>query len=501
MKGNLHEDNFEDFIKNKINEFDGTPSNDMWDRIEGVIPPKPTVSIVKYLRPIAAAATMTLVAIAMWWVISDFKNENAILSEELKEATNKIEKLSNELEELKPIAEQKVNQQEKGNDNILETTSKTVVNTTSSIVKNDLPPNKINNTKQKKEKSPKVFSAFSEKENIQKNNDKVKVFAENNQTEIPNEAISNSTTKPLSEKIKNNLSTSDIYYIEDKPITVLAFSTSLNEGKMVKPLKEKAEKQRRKAKGNWSAGVTVRPFQNKNFIKSPPGHPKKPIERQVIGLAIGGQVAYQFNKNWSLSFGVAHQKESTEIQIPNRIYYDKGNEIPFDSEFNICNHSYSANSPYGDLNINVDLFRDRNKNINDGAPLNLDLVGMHERRSLNLPISVQYQRSIKKIKLGGRLGVATLFTLENEFTATQVNVGEEGVVAQGVTLSQPSNFNKKVNFDGIVGLTAAYSINKDWTLSVEPTAYISLKNKFRSPKGSSIQTAASGVQLGLSYQF
>ena len=60
---------------------------------------------------------------------------------------------------------------------------------------------------------------------------------------------------------------------------------------------------------------------------------------------------------------------------------------------------------------------------------------------------------------------------------------------------------EKVTFDGIVGFTAAYPLSKDWILSVEPTAYISLRNKFRSPQGSSIQTAASGVQVGLSYQF
>lgn len=501
MKGNLHEDNFEDFIKNKINEFDDAPSNDMWNRIEGVIPPKPTVSIIKYLTPIAVAASVALVVIAMWWVVSDFKNENAVLSEELKEATNKIEKLSNRVEEMQPIIEQKASKEEKTDENqTLASTQNIVSNHAQTAVKNDLPPNRVNNFSNKKEKTINSSIFSSDEKTTQKKVNKTNIFAENSQTTKAKEAILAVNSAPLSEDLKNYLS-SDINYLEQKQITVLAFSSHPNEDRMVEPLKIEEETKRVKAKGNWSAGVTVRPFKNKNFIKIPPGMPRKPTERQAIGLALGGQVAYQFNENWSVSVGLARQSENAEIQIPNRVNYDKGNEIPFDAEFNICNHNYSANSPYGEFNVNVDLFRNKNKSLNDGAPLELNLVGIYEKRSLNLPITVQYQKSIKKLKLGGKLGVSPQFTLANQFIATQVNVGEEGVLAQGVKLSQSADFNKKLNFDGIVGLTAAYALTKSWTLSVEPTSYISLKNKFRSTKGSSIQTASSGVQLGLSYQF
>jgi hypothetical protein len=515
LKGNLHEDNFEDFIKNKINEFDDTPSNDMWNRIEGVIPPKPTVSIVKYLKPMAAAASVALVAVTMWWVVSDFKNENAVLSKELKEATNKIDKLSNQVEKMQPIVKQQASKSE--GQEILEEQKTEVpiilnknqavasnTNQASSTVQNNLPPIKTGNKVfNKNEKKPNYVSLSTDKKIVQGIAKKENILNENNSTEKMNEVSSEMSVVASSENDKNDVIyiTDEVDYLKNKNITVLAFTSYPDKDRMVEPLKEKKETKRVRAKGNWSAGITVRPFKNKNFIKTPSNMSKRPTERQAVGLAIGGQISYQVNKNWSVSVGLARQSESVEIQIPNRINYDKGNEIPFDAEFNICNHNYSANSPYGEFNVNVDLFRNRDKNLNDGAPLDLNLMGIYEKRSLNLPITVQYQRSIKKLKVGGELGVSTQFTLENQFSATQVSVGEEGVLAQGVKLGQSPSFNKKVNFDGIIGLTAAYPLSKSWTLSVEPTAYISLKNKFRSPKGSSIQTASSGVQLGLSYQF
>jgi hypothetical protein len=523
LKGNLHEDNFEDFIKNKINEFDDAPSNDMWNRIEGVIPPKPTVSIVKYLKPMAAAASVALVAVTMWWVVSDFKNENAVLSKELKEATNKIDKLSNQVEKMQPIVKQQASEGQEileGQETLEEQkTDKPVIfnknqavasntNQASSTVQNNLPPTKTGSKiSNKNDKRPNYINLSTDEKIVQGIAKKEDILSENNSTEeinqVPSEPMS---IVASSEDDKNDViyTTDEVDYLKNKNITVLAFTSSPDKDRMVEPLKieqEKKETKRVRAKGNWSAGITVRPFQNKNFIKTPPGAAKRPTERQAIGLAIGGQVSYQINKNWSVSVGLARQSESAEIMIPNRINYDKGNEIPFDTEFNICNHNYSANSPYGEFNVNVDLFRNKDKNLSDGAPLDLDLMGLYEKRSLNLPITVQYQRTIKKLKLGGRLGVSPQFTLENQFSATQVNVDEEGVLAQGVQLSQSPDFNKKVNFDGIVGFTAAYPLSKSWTLSVEPTTYISLKNKFRSPKGSSIQTASSGVQIGLSYQF
>ena len=95
MKEQLHEDNFEDFLRNKINQFDDEPNIDMWSRIEGAIPPAPQPWIYKYLTPYSAAVSI-LVALTVWAVVYQY-NSNQALNHKLVEAADKIKVLENEM--------------------------------------------------------------------------------------------------------------------------------------------------------------------------------------------------------------------------------------------------------------------------------------------------------------------------------------------------------------------------------------------------------------------
>ena len=116
MNKNLHDDQFEEFFRNKLNEFDDSPTSDMWDRIDGVIPPKPKPAIVKYFTPISIAASFLLV-VGLWAAVAQYRTQNEALSKKLEKAEQKIETLTNKVEEEKN-KEIIFPQQEKSQDNL-----------------------------------------------------------------------------------------------------------------------------------------------------------------------------------------------------------------------------------------------------------------------------------------------------------------------------------------------------------------------------------------------
>ena len=539
LKENLHENNFEDFIKNKINEFDESPSSNMWERIEGVIPPKPQPAVVKYFTPVSVAASIALVAI-LWAGAYQFQSQNNLLSKKLDKASQQIEELNQQVQELNSNTDETITKitDKTSTDQINTTTPSTpkvsvnsdklVSNSLSSIKSTTIVDSKLNQNSNTgaplketlKKRKQGTNSVFSDQENNIDNNtsqpmatitaqeeqEKTNVLQENKQTKLNNHTNTNKKFKEQKDKVFA-LNADFTNFIDSKLLTELENPSKLNTDRTVHPQTPNQKNVRRADLSNWSITAMASPLWARSNQRPRPGGQlppdfKKPEEMSKMGFAAGLKVNYQVNDHWMISAGISRQHEEVRLNIHEKVPYNQTGEIPFDPEFTISNHNFQANSNYGSMGIGVDLFRDiSHGNINHGRPIDVTLKGFHKKTSVNIPITTQYTfNPNSKITVGVKGGLAAQLLLNNEFKPVQIEVSEEGVIAQGITLTQRPQLSERMSVDGIVGLPVSYKINDNWQLNVEPTLAWSLTNKHRSPLGNT-KSGYGASQFGLTYLF
>ena len=96
LKKHLQDDNFEEFMRNKLNEFDSEPNDNMWVRVESVILPAPKPMLFRIIKPSVIAASMVL-AVAAYAMIYQY-NSTQNLNQQIIEANNKIQQLENKID-------------------------------------------------------------------------------------------------------------------------------------------------------------------------------------------------------------------------------------------------------------------------------------------------------------------------------------------------------------------------------------------------------------------
>ena len=524
LKGNLHENNFEDFIKNKINEFDELPSSDMWERIEGVIPPKPKPAIVKYFTPISVAASVVLV-VALWAAVYQFQSQNQQLSKKLDKASQQIEELNLQVQELNSNTNETI-VENKAIENTTVTSNSDAIDSQKEVINPSISSNtnnSIQNNTPKKSKSPISFIQANAPKSINDNypaNQKTatslpmaiqevekqsSILQENQQLTIEKERTSTVNQQPLN-KQNDKVFADNIDFIESKSLSELGYISTLNKIISVAPLAPNTNNVRKADLSNWSLTLMTGPLWSRSNQRPKPGQNpspdfRKPDEMSRMGLANSFKVNYQINNRWAVSSGLNYQREIVNLNIHQKVPYNQGGEIPFDDDFMIANHNFQANCNYGSMGINVDFFRDRARNPIGNAPIDVAVKGFHKKRSVNIPFTAQYYFNPEsRVKIGLKGGLAAQLLLSSEFEPTQVEVSEEGVIAQGVTLTQSPQLSERASLDGIVGTQVLYKLNDHIQFNFEPTLVWALTDKHRSPNGNT-KSGYGATQFGLTYLF
>ncbi len=543
MNKNLHDDQFEEFFRNKLNEFDDSPTSDMWERIDGVIPPKPKPTIVKYFTPISIAASFLLV-VGLWAAVAQYRTKNEALSKKLEKAEQKIEILTNKAaqEKSRTIV---LPQQEKEVNNLsnkiplIDENEETIVENKAINQLDKAPivlPKSRNNRKKINNDDP---IAITSDPVINKN----KTIKNTPQTDNPEVAVNNPSNnkntpqnndlqlidKPVRpiDNIKHNQNNNNKQVVDRNPNTpkskidvnekvlakeeinpldlkeMTAFEQALaviNENKLVAPFQPKQSFP--KSKGQFSVTFTTqavwedRDFKRKGSFPPPPKeHPKPEIVQ--MGFEFGARLNYAFNESWSVSAGLTKRNERAILNIRKEIDYNKNDE----NLENINNQSYESTSSYGDLGVNVALERNAQfQPPNDEFPISLTLNGNQEKESLNIPLAVQYQRNIDKWSFGIRAGVSGQVVLDSKFKTRELTTNIPEITVEEVQLTRRPEISEKFSVDGLIGLSISYSLTDRWKLHVEPTHYKSFTDKHRSENGH-VTSNTNGFQLGASYVF
>ena len=140
-------------MRNKLNEFDGEPNNNMWDRVENVIPPAPKPMLFRIMKPSAIAASLVLAvaACAMVYQYTSTQNLNQQIIEandKIKQLEQKIDKNSNEeTAQLGKMTNIETVETNTSDNNIEEATEIIDKNEKSDIVRNNKSSRKASNNK------------------------------------------------------------------------------------------------------------------------------------------------------------------------------------------------------------------------------------------------------------------------------------------------------------------------------------------------------------------
>lgn len=539
MREQLHDDNFEDFLREKINEFDGEPNSQMWDRIEGVIPPAPKPLVFKYLTPVTAAASVVLTLSVMAAVYQYRSNRD--LNQQLIEATDKIKTLENQtgntetdenkdtdntisLEEAETLTENQASDKaQKRLSNQSRTSDKTqnnnpttknqsnVNNNTSDDVKKDnlKPSNNINNKKPSVTDTDNSKNKNTTPDSDIKNQSPTPLQSNiDNKTSVANQASDEQSPTDFEEQekdtekifdLKNPLASKDIAEVKQKyifwgldsaKVEVPKFRDHLVISAFIQPMHTRAIL--RATSGPGSGGGN-QPFNQ---------HKVKPISSWSTGFTLG----YQANKNWSVHAGVAYQTSQFDMEFDTRIKYEKmadGQLSP--NGLRIHRRPYLVVSPFGDMEIGLDLRRNPDVQIPDEVPMRVFSTGKHEITSVALPVYIQAQTAKGALKTGIKFGIAPQIVTNSTFKLQTVAAEIEGPLdvtftnTESVLIYQPE-LHRQVVVDGLLGLVFAYQINPDAEFSLEPTFMANMGRKHDTQFGST-QLVSTGLQIGYKYHF
>lgn len=541
MKEHLQDDNFEEFLRNKLNEFDDEPSDNMWDRVEGVIPPAPKPMLFRIMKPSAIAASVVL-AIAVIAAVYHYTTKQN-LNEQLIEATDKIKELENKIEretahEETAQLEEVQNNEKQIEENALQQENNLINQNKSSNV-GTTSNNKTTNKNSNKSNSSTNYSNQLKHNQNNKNNK-----LSNN----PSNVIDNSKERPIANDKKNkqpqkqlNKNELDKTPIANDNKTTEPFDKNINnktQNPFIEPNKEDAivfgepfllDRKRNNAIDNYAYFIMVEPsslkkgqsivsppqlivggfvnsfqtrpeFKERSGPPAPGGNPfNKHRVKPATGLAIGATVGLQFNQNWSIHSGLAYQQEKVKMRLIDNLDYQKDRETDIGNNRQSYRANYITHSPFGEVSVSGAFTKDKDDNIED-KPFDIEIDGTHQLKSFNIPLYLQAQNKIGRFVYGVKGGVNVRNTFMNAFEATEITSSISELKASEIVIVEQPEISNKWTADFLYGAVLAYQHNKDVVFSLEPTSLMSIGEKHKSPYGNT-RLKSFGVQFGAKYIF
>ena len=231
-------------------------------------------------------------------------------------------------------------------------------------------------------------------------------------------------------------------------------------------------------KKNWSiapvfAILNSNSFTNTSSINSHLSGSTKGVN----SISYGVQIAYQINEKWSIQSGV-HMQEMRFIN----------NQITvISSSTNASSITFDSDKTFAFEN-NSEAFFDVSSSPLDAISLDGELAQNYSY--YEIPLEIKYhligQNKFRTHLIGG---FSTLFLKENQIRLSTPSLSEEG---------KATNLNS-INFSGNLGLDLNYTLNKSWSMHINPMFKAQL-NTF-SENSNDFSPFNIGVYTGVKYSF
>lgn len=545
MEKDLHNDNFEDFFKKHLESFDDEPSDEMWERIEPVIPPKPGIIWSAYAWQsalILSVALLVFVGVKML----DYKQTSETLTEELEKSNREIQSLAeqkimndkttsdqfneNRLEE-NNVDESILNiktEHTKTNNTIISNDKNSITNSTK-LLPIDQNINYGNENTINKNTITNSTKLLPREQNINYNNENTIINQNINVTSnadetpktlLPNEVNTSNILKELTPENTENESQKpqatldkvlDISPLAMRYSDILSNNNwAINQQVTVeKPLlKTKNENNRNKNHLMVFVAPTILknnidPLKSNGNPPPPPSHRPKPIPTETvnIGKAIGIKYRRDLTSKLSINIGGMYENTTYDFQTQHFLPYNKDSEQDLGTDKVSNNIDYSGASTYGDYKIDLEVTRQRNNAINQNEEIDIEVKATAEIHSIVIPAYVTYNVFEKKgfsVALKG--GMSYNKILQNDMRVNDFKINRRGFEIKDVKLGERPKPSEKMSFNLISGIALAYQFNDKFSLAVEPTWSSALSDNHKSDFGRT-KSNVFNVDIGLQYNF
>ena len=442
----MNQNNLDKLFQEQLKNLEATPNKKVWNNIESKLKKKKR-RVVPFWWFGSGVAAMLLVGFLLF-TFSD--NETDLIKTDSKIIITETPKKQIEII-YQPKADTVINNKYIKDKNVI-------------LVADKTPINSIKNTS-KANKSVNVKKAMKE------------VYLANNSfnktpDSIKNSTNSNSSNGFISDKKEENRK---LKTIEPKG------KSTKNKVDLNKMLEEKDSVFSVKAlKNKWSIAPVFAVLKSNSFSNSSPIN--KGLSKSTKGensFSYGFQVGYQINKKWSIQSGI-HLQEisfannqvnavSTISENSSSISFNNGASLSFNDAL-IQNSDFSNTSSINRTTLNGDLSQ--------------------KYGYIEIPVEVKYNfLSTKEINTEVVAGFSSLFLNKNEINFNTQLVSQSG---------EANNLNN-INFSGNLGFDFNYSLNKKWSLNVNPMFKVQLNTFSEDSNGFSPFNL--GVYSGIKYKF
>ncbi|MFZ2899382.1 MAG: outer membrane beta-barrel protein [Saprospiraceae bacterium] len=450
MEKNLPGDNLEKFLQKAFDQFEGQPSDGLWDQIEARLPAGPVVWYATWRTWAlgAAAALLAGLLIFQQWRHAAHVEQ---LAAELDCTRSELAEIKEHLSAIPPAERQE----------------------------QQATPNEFNSIQQDR---PSIREAVTPLPGI---DEPSSLYEEE---KIVNPGIPAFAALPLS---LNPLAANVPALAPPQPaIQVL---------KAAPPKK-------------WTLGATGglanTTFKGKKQPDPGPGHhePVRPVDNEAIrrSQSVSGGLCFQYNfgSNWLLETGLQYRR--FDVQYTHQPDLKFGERDPHGNPHEEHTHEfgYYLNSPSGTMYVSLSAEQtDPNESISNQENLQVEITTNETIELLSIPVVVGYQ--IGKNRLSGLLkaGLMANIGLNHQLDVSGLNFRNQKFRphAQNGARIESSRLNP-VSFDYFLGAGLAFDITPSWQVSLMPSVSGSLTTKidalFQDPTDITV-----GLTAGLGYRF
>lgn len=468
MSKDSNKNNLEDFFRNSLKDYSENPSIDLWDRIEGNIPPKPS-------RKISPAyvllALLLLILAGLGYEYFQFRNQMIAVNETVNVQKQELNQLKNELESVKDQLQTAT--QSSANEATADekATASTTVSNFSKIPDSKIPANP------KTEVAAIPFPTL-----VHENKNAIDLFEEEDSDENQILAQADAEQKNVNFALEPTIS---LDYLAAKPSVAESFA----ESKLPSAVLPK--------RSGKPVFIEVYASALKTFPNTSHNSDKAKVNNFQLSSDFGALFNYGLSENWDIQLGVGYSRMVINDAVSADLIYSR-DELDQSRGTYTSFYSYTVNTPAGEIAVNSSL---SNQKINDGRdleegdPFQLDLEYQDVIQYFQLPVFVRYKMGTGKYRFTVKGGVIQKFLLEENIQLSAVNPEFDRLQNDMSHISNNKTSASATSMDALFGAGIEYKLSRRNSLHLQSTFSYSLQEIYPGSK-----PISAGLNLGLQHR-
>ncbi len=461
--------NLEDFFKNSLKNYSENPSDDLWDRIEGSIPPKPS----KRFKPAyALLALLLLLIMGFGYEYFHFKNHMLTVNETISLQKQELTDLKNQLEVVK--------------DQLQSASSSLNVETTpAGNISEVSVSQKESKALKSNEPSTAIINAAVNIPTVLDVEHKTAV-TQNGKTETKDLEILIPERSELENATFAAESVASLDYLALKPIAI----NRLTYDKM--PIIAIPKK------SNKAFSVELYTSVLKSFTNnSQSTGSQAKTKNWKLSNDFGALFNLGLNKNWDVQLGLGYNRMVINDAVSTGLVYSR-DELDEARGTYTSFYSFTVETPSGEIMLNASLSNER---INDGRdlvvgdPFKLDLQFQDEIHYFQLPVFIRYKIGSGKYRFTLKSGFIQKFLLDEKIKLSAVNTDFDRLQNEATYISGEQTSAKTTSIDALFGAGAEYRFSQRNSIHLQSIFSYSLQEIYPG-----VQPFSFGLQLGVQHQ-